>query len=53
MARAVIASEMIRERAVVIERIRRLGVHCVSAPAPGLATGLIDRYLVIRREELV
>ena len=53
IARAVIASDMARDRAVVIERIRRLGIHCVSARAPSLATGLIERYLTIRREELV
>lgn len=53
MAQAVIARDMIRDKAVVIERIRRLGVHCLNAPAPSVAAGLIDRYLTIRREELV
>ncbi len=53
MARAVVAQDFLRERRVVLERIRRLGAHCIEAPANRLAADLLNRYLTIRRNELV
>lgn len=53
LARSVIAGDLIRERLVVLERLRRLGVHCLHAPAERVGVGLVNRYLDIRRRELI
>ena len=42
-----------RERLVVFERIRRLGVHALDVPSGALAVDLVNRYLTVRRMELV
>ena len=53
LARAVIAEEFLRERRVVLERLRRLGVHCLDVRADRIGPALINRYLEIKRRELV
>ncbi len=53
MTQAVIADDLIRERAVVFERLRRLGVHCLQAPGPRLGIDLLNQYLAIKRKELI
>ena len=53
LARAVIAEEFLRERRVVLERLRRLGVHCLDVRADQLGPALINRYLEIKRRELI
>lgn len=53
VAEAVIAHDFLRERAVVLERIGRLGVFCLDAPLGGLSTGLLDRYLLIKQRGLI
>jgi len=53
MARAVIADDFLRERRVVLERLRRLGVHCLDLRADQVGPALINRYLEIKRRELV
>ncbi|MBL8842010.1 MAG: DUF58 domain-containing protein [Planctomycetes bacterium] len=50
---AVTATELIRERARVLEQVRRLGVLVLDAPAAAVRAGLIDRYLEVQRRELV
>ncbi|PWM71216.1 MAG: DUF58 domain-containing protein [Desulfovibrionaceae bacterium] len=50
VARAVIADDFLRERSIVLERIARLGVHCLEAPANGLSTALLNRYMLIKRK---
>ena len=34
-------------------RLRRLGVHCLDVPARAMSTSVINRYLEIKRRELV
>jgi uncharacterized protein (DUF58 family) len=53
VARAVVASDFARERAVVFERLRRLGVHCLDVSPDGLSLELLNRYLLIKQRELI
>ncbi len=53
LARSVIAGDLLRERMIVLERLRRLGVHCLHAPIERIGTDLVNRYLSIRRRELI
>jgi uncharacterized protein (DUF58 family) len=53
MHRAVVAEEMQRERELVLERIRRSGAQIVDAGVDQLAVDLVDRYLTVKRRELV
>jgi uncharacterized protein (DUF58 family) len=53
LARSVIADEFLRERRVVLERLRRLGVHCLDVRAVRIGPALINRYLEIKRRELI
>ena len=53
LARSVIADDLIRERLIVLERLRRLGIHCLHVPSEGIGVGLVNRYLDIRRKELI
>jgi uncharacterized protein (DUF58 family) len=51
--RAVVAADLARERERVLARLRRAGVLCVDA-APGEVTSrLVNRYLEVKRRELV
>jgi uncharacterized protein (DUF58 family) len=49
MAEALIADRLIRERAVVLERMSRLGVHTLDVKESLLAPELIRRFLSIKR----
>jgi uncharacterized protein (DUF58 family) len=49
VSRAVVALSLLRERDLVVARLRRLGVDIVDAPASAIGTGLLDRYLEIKR----
>ena len=51
--RSVVASDLARERERVVARLRRLGVQCVDAPPRAVSTRLVNRYLDIKRRELV
>lgn len=53
IAEAVIADDFLRERAVVLERIARLGVHCLDVPAHQISAALINRYLLIKQRGLL
>ncbi len=53
MARSVVAADFVRERMVVLERIRRLGIHALDVPSGALAVDLVNRYLTVRRMELI
>lgn len=50
--RAVVASALGRERAVVLERLRRLGIHPIQAAPEALGPEMINRYLDLRRREI-
>lgn len=53
MTRAVLAQDIIRERRIVIERLQRLGVLCLEVPVGALGTALVNRYIMIKRRELI
>ena len=42
-----------REREVVLQRLRRLGIHSIDAPPEHVSVALLNRYLDIKRRELV
>jgi uncharacterized protein (DUF58 family) len=53
VAESVAADDMRRDRRVVLERLKRLGVHCLEAPHNQIGTDLLNRYLDIKRRELI
>jgi uncharacterized protein (DUF58 family) len=53
VAEAVVAHDLLRDRAVVLERLTRIGVHCLEVPPRGLAVSLVNRYLTIKERGLL
>ena len=53
VAKSVIADDLIRERTIVLERLRRLGIHCLHAPSEHIGVNLVNRYLAIMGRELI
>lgn len=53
VTRAVVAAGLLREREVVIARLRRLGAHIVEAPAARIGPALINAYVDLMRRELL
>jgi uncharacterized protein (DUF58 family) len=53
VTRAVTAAALLKARDVVLERLRRLGVHIVDAPAARLGPALISAYLDLKRRDLM
>jgi uncharacterized protein (DUF58 family) len=51
LSRAVAARDLVRERDVVLSRLRRHGVLLVDAPPEAVSTGLVNRYLELKRRE--
>jgi uncharacterized protein (DUF58 family) len=51
VSRAVIADAMLRERDVVIERLRRLGVQIVDAPVNEISANLLKTYFAVKRRD--
>ncbi len=49
VTRTVIAESLMRERDVVVERLRRLGVYIVDVPFEQIANGLVSVYLAVKR----
>jgi uncharacterized protein (DUF58 family) len=52
MYRAVVAADFVRERDVVLRRLRRLGIHCLDVAPSAITTGLLNQYLELKRREL-
>ncbi|MDR0648551.1 MAG: DUF58 domain-containing protein [Synergistaceae bacterium] len=52
-AKAVLADDFLNERSVVLERVARLGVHCLDVPAEGMSAALLNRYLMIKARGLL
>ena len=52
-AEAVIADGFLRERAIVLERVARMGIHCLSVPAESISAALLNRYLLIKQRGLL
>jgi uncharacterized protein (DUF58 family) len=53
VTKAVVAHDMLRDRQVVLERLERLGIHCLTVSPAGLSAGLINRYLQIKQRGLI
>ena len=53
LARSVVADNLFRERAVVLEKLQKLGVHCLDTAPQRLSAELLNRYLTVRRRELI
>ncbi len=53
LARAVIAYDLLRDRSVVLERLHRLGVHCLDVPAARLSVALLNKYILIKQRDLL
>lgn len=51
--RSVVGGDLLRERDVVMKRLSRLAVRTVDARPSEVSAGLLNRYLDIRRRELV
>jgi len=53
VSRAVVAGALLRERDLVVAKLKRLGVQVVEAPADRIGPALIDRYLDLKRRDLL
>ena len=53
LATAVAADSLARQRALVLQRLRRLGVDVIEAPWQAIGYRLIDRYLETKRAEAI
>ncbi len=53
MYRSVVAGDFAREREVVLGRLRRLGIHCIDVPPERVSVDLLNRYLDVKRRELI
>ena len=53
LARSVTAETLARQRAIVLERLRRMGVDVIEAPWDQIGPQLIDRYFAIKRQEAI
>lgn len=49
VSRTVLAESLMRERDVVVGRLRRMGAHIVDVPFAEIATGLVSVYLAVKR----
>lgn len=50
LTRAVTADALLRQRALVLSRLRQIGVDVLEAPHEQIGFGLIDAYLAIKRK---
>lgn len=48
-----VCGDLIQEREEVILRLARLGVFCIDAPPEGITADLLNRYLEIKRREML
>lgn len=53
VSRAVAAHALLRERAIVIARLQRMGAHVLEARHDRIGTRLIDSYVDLKRRSLV
>uniref|UniRef100_UPI0025E078F7 DUF58 domain-containing protein n=1 Tax=Novosphingobium sp. Chol11 TaxID=1385763 RepID=UPI0025E078F7 len=49
-AMAVTASTLLRQRALVLQRLRRCGIEVIEAPHALIGTRLLDAYLAVKRK---
>jgi uncharacterized protein (DUF58 family) len=53
VSRAVVAGALLRERELVVARLKRLGVHVLEAAADRVGPALLDAYIDLKRRELL
>lgn len=53
IAAAVLADGLARQRALVLQRLRQMGVDVIEAPWQAIGHRLIDRYLALRQREAI
>lgn len=53
VTKAVIAQNFLNERSIVLEKLARIGVHCLDVPSAALPVALINRYLQIKQRGLL
>jgi uncharacterized protein (DUF58 family) len=51
VSRAIVADDLLRERRIVLARLRRLGVQCLEVAGKHLPAELLNRYLMIKRRD--
>jgi uncharacterized protein (DUF58 family) len=51
--KAVTAADFVRERELVLARLRRMGIACVDAAPGQVSSRLVNKYLDIKRRELI
>jgi uncharacterized protein (DUF58 family) len=53
LASAVIAEHFQRDRAIVLQKAARQGVHCLDVPPGALSSAILNRYLYIKQRGLL
>ena len=53
LASAVIADGFQRDRAIVLQKAARQGVHCIDVPPAALSTAILNRYLIVKQRGLL
>nr|WP_232792869.1 DUF58 domain-containing protein [Caulobacter hibisci] len=53
VSRAVVSSDLLRQREAVMVRLRRMGAHIVEAPAGRIGPALINAYVELKRRDLL
>lgn len=53
IAASVTAATLLRQRAIVLQRLRQMNVHVIEAPWNAISNRLIDRYLEIKHAEAI
>lgn len=53
VARAVVAASLLRERDIVLARLRRLGAHIIETPADRVGPDVLNVYLDLKRRDLL
>jgi len=53
MAGATIAAELLRDRQLVLARLRRMGALVLEAPASGMSSRLLATYVRVKRQGLL
>lgn len=53
LALSLSARQMLQDRQIVLDRLRRLGIHCLDAAPKDLSAALISRYIDIKSKEMI
>ncbi len=53
MGRAIVADTALRDRRIVLERLRRMGVDCIETTAGEFGTELLNSYMRLKRRDAI